>query len=89
MEDDVRKALLAALSLLANIHERLIEIELRSHALEILLTQITRSDLKPFEEALEKIVGELRSAIVGQANEQVSAMIELLQKGKDLNVSDG
>jgi hypothetical protein len=88
VEPDVRNALLIALRLLLEAQKRLIDLDLRTRALQIVLAQATGADLKSAEGHLQKIVESLRSAEVDAANEEVSAMLDFLEIGKEPNGSD-
>ena len=88
MEADVRKTLLTLMELVMDIQKRLIEVELRGHALQIVLAQATGVDLKSVEDSLQKIVDELRSKKVDEVNQEVSTIIQFLRVGKNPNESD-
>lgn len=88
MEADVRKALLTALRLLLDVQKRLIDLDLRTRALQAVLAQATGVDQKSAEGQLQKIVESLRSAEVDAANEEVSAMLDFLEMGKAPDGSD-
>ena len=88
MEEDVRRILLEVLDLLLENQKQARELDLRSRALGIVLAQAMGVDLKFAEESLEKIVEALRLKKVDEANEQLSATIEILRRGKDVKASD-
>jgi hypothetical protein len=66
-EPDVRSSLVQILRLLLSVQERVIELDLRTRALQIVLAQATGVDLKSAEDHLQKIVESLRSAEVDAA----------------------
>ena len=88
MEADVRKTLLTLAELLMNAQKRSIEVELRCDALQIVLAQATGFDLKSAEESLQKIVDDLRSEKVDEANQEALTIIQFLQAGKNPNEPD-
>jgi len=88
VEPDVRKALLIALRLLLGVQKRLIDLDLRTRALQVVLAQATGVDPKSAEGHLQKIVESLRSAEVDAANEEASAMLDFLEMGKEPDGSD-
>ena len=87
-EPDVRSSLVQILRLLLTVQKRVIELDLRVRALQIVLAQATGVDLKSAEDHLQKIVESLRSAEVDAANEEVSAMLDFLEMGKEPDGSD-
>jgi hypothetical protein len=88
VEPDVRKALLIALRLLLDLQKRLIDLDLRTHALQVVLAQATGVGPQHAEDQLQKIVESLQSAEVDAANEEVSAMLDFLEMGKAPDGSD-
>jgi len=88
VEPDVRKTLLTLMELLMDVQKRLIEVELRTHALQIVLAQATGFDLKSAEGSLQKIVDDLRLERVDEANQEALTIIQFLRAGKNPNESD-
>jgi len=88
VESDVRRTFLTLMKLLMDIQKRLIEVELRSRALQIVLAQATGFDLKSAEDSLQKIVDDLRSKKVDEANQEALTIIQFLRAGKNPSESD-
>ena len=88
MEARVRKALLGVSELLILTHKRVTEADLRVRALQIVLAKATGVDLQSSEDSLLKIVETLRSKQADEAIKQVSAIVEILQRGKSPDKSD-
>ena len=86
MEQETRRILLEMSELLSALHERVVKLELRSHALQIALAQATDVGLQFGEDHLEKIEADLRPS--GEKAQQVAAIIELLRSGKKIDDSD-
>jgi cobalamin biosynthesis protein CobD/CbiB len=87
-EPDMRKSLVHILRLLLNVQQRVIELDLHIRALRVVLAEATGVDLKSVEDHLQKIAESLRSAEVDTANEEVSAMLDFLEMGKEPDGSD-
>ena len=88
MEAKVREALLTLAELLVEVEKRLNEVELRCHALEIVLAKATGYDLESAEVSLQKIVESLRSEKLDEASQEASTIIQFLRAGKNPNEPD-
>jgi hypothetical protein len=86
VEQETRRILLEMSELLSAFHERVVKLETRNRALQIVLAKATGVGLQFAEDHLEKIEADLRPS--DEKALQVSTIIELLRKGKDLNKSD-
>lgn len=88
METDIHRTLLTLMEIVMDVQKRLIEAELRGHALQIVLAQATGVDLKSAEDSLRKIVDDLRSKKVDEVNQEVSTIIRFLRAGKNPSEHD-
>lgn len=86
MDEDVRAVLLELTKAVVALQSQAAREYRRLRALQIVVAQATDVDLKSAEASLQKIEESLE--LSGEASQQASAIIELLNRGKNPNDLD-